>query len=876
LKFVFSLLFILISFAGFGQKLTLNGKVTTGGQPLAYATLQLKTADSTILSYTNSDTNGLFVLEANLGGAKFIYLIASYIGLKTDTLKLESSTFNGNVISHNFELLDDPKQLEQINIKAEKPTVAIHNDTTSFNVAKLTTAEDKNIESVIRKMPGMSVSKDGTITYNQQKITKVLLEGDDMTGENYKTITQNLKPQLVEQVQAIENYIEDDLLNGIISSDEVVLNLKLKNNKSILGSADLAVGINKRNDVSANVVSLYKRIKAFSYISNNNTGKYQEDLLSLNSKTAYNNSNGKLINHAIGDTNPFDNNNFRLNNTLSGSLSAVSHANKNLKLTFGAYAIRNKLSDERSNTQIFLGPEPITTEDRETRSSNDKNYQIELGVQQRIGRASSLSSAISYTFKPSTYASLDTSFFNAETENLVNQSQEDKVKSFKGEISYVQKANASTAFVATMTTLNQKIEQSYGSISDLYSQIPLFNGAKNLLQNASNTLNTVTVDAQLLKKSGYNYFYLNGGGNIKQTQTFTNLYRVDNFNQTLLGEDFQNDVVTDSRLLYLAAKYTFDNKIIKVQGLLRGNIKHISVYEQDSTYFYLQPELNITAKLSDYQQLSLNYKIQNTSTDDFDYYKNSLVTDVRNINTGLDRIYYFNSHIIRAYYNNRSFSDKYFSFQLSGNASYSASGFLTANYFDNTLFYTQLDFYKGIKKLGGNAVFQKFIPVISTDFTLNFGRSKTNYYASISNQINNYTNFNNAFDFKLSTGFKFPLNFSGQFQYIKDATYLADNRINNNIVRKYSAASRIKFGGGLTQLVSFDLYQLNKTNYHILNSELIYQPKNTRLKYSIIGKNLFDVKTLVNNYVSNVVKSTSSASLLGRYVMFNLSLAIGQ
>jgi hypothetical protein len=192
------------------------------------------------------------------------------------------------------------------------------------------------------------------------------------------------------------------------------------------------------------------------------------------------------------------------------------------------------------------------------------------------------------------------------------------------------------------------------------------------------------------------------------------------------------------------------------------------------------------------------------------------------------------------------------------------------------LFYTKLAFYKGIRKLGGNAVFQKFIPVISTDFTLNFGRSKTNYYASISNQINNYTNFNNAFDFKLSTGFKFPLNFSGQFQYIKDATYLADNKINNNIVRKYSAASRIKFGSGLTQLVSFDLYQLNKTNYHILNSELIYQPKNTRLKYSIIGKNLFDVKTLVNNYVSNVVKSTSSASLLGRYVMFNLSLAIGQ
>jgi len=875
LKFVFPLLFILLSFAAFGQKVTLNGKVSTGGQPLAYATLQLKTADSTLLSYTNSNTDGRFVLEANLAGSKFAYLTASYIGLKTDTLKLESGSLNGNAISHNFELVDDPKQLDQINIKSEKPTVTIHNDTTSYNVAKLTTAEDKNIESVIRKMPGMSVSKDGTISYNQQKINRVLLEGDDMTGENYKTITQNLKPQLVEQVQAIENYIEDDLLNGIISSDEVVLNLKLKNKKSILGSADLGFGLNERNDVSANVVSLYKSIKAFSYISNNNTGKYQEDLLSLNNKTAYN-SNGKLINHAIGDTNPFDSNNFRLNNTLSGSLSAVSHANKNLKLTLGMYAIRNKLFDERSNTQVFFGPEPVTTEDRETRSSNDKNYQIELGAQQRTGKASRLSTALSYTFKPSSYTSVDTSFFNNETENLVNQSQDDQVKSFKGEISYVQKANASTAFVATVRTLNEKTEQSYGSVSDLYSQIPLFKGAKNLLQNAANTLNTVTVDAQLLKKSGYNYFYLNGGGNIRETQTFTNLYRIDNSTQTLFGKDFQNDVVTNSRLLYLAAKYTFDNKVIKVQGLLRGNIKRISVYRQDSTYFYVQPELNINAKLSDYQQLSLSYKIQNTSSDDFDYYKNSLLTDVRNINRGLDRIYYFYTHVIRAYYNNKSFSDKYFSFQLSGNGSYSASGFLTTNYFDNTFFYTQMAFYKGIKKLGGNAVFQKFVPVISTDFTLNFGLSKTNYYASVGNQISNYTNFNKALDFKLSTGFEFPLNFSGQFQYIGDATYITDDKINNNIVSKYSVASRIKFGGGLTQLVSFDLYQLNKTNYYILNSELIYQPKNTRFTYSITGKNLFDVKTQVNNYVSNVVKSTSSASLLGRHILFNLSFAIGQ
>lgn len=876
MKFILPLLFTLIPFSAFGQKITVNGKVYTGGQPLPYATLQLKTVEGVVLSFVSTNNDGRFVLEADLATAKSVLLIASYIGLKTDTLKIESTAFNGAPVTRDFNLRDDPQQLDQINIKAEQPVATVHNDTTKFNVAKLTTDEDKNIESVIKKMPGMSVSKDGTISYNQQKITKVLMEGDDMTGENYKTITQNMKPQLVEEVQAIENYVENDLLNGIISSDEVVLNLKLKNKKSILGSADLGLGSNNRNDISATVVSLYKRIKAFSYVSNNNTGKYQEDLLSLNNKGAYSNSNGKLINHTIGDTNPFDNNHFRLNKTISGSFSAVSHANKNLKLTLGVYAIRNKLFDERANTQLFFGPEPITTEDRETRSSNDRNYQVEVGAQQKIGSSSRLSTALSYTYKPSTYGSIDTSFFNSKSENLVNQYQLDNVKTFKGQLSYVQKTNASTAFVATVSSLHQQIGQSYNSISDLYAQMPLFNGAINLLQNADNTLNTVLFDTQLLKKSGRSYFYLNGGGNVKQTHTFTNLYRIDDSIETPFGQDFQNDVLTNSQLVYVAAKYTFDKKVIKVQGLLRGNVKHIRVFDQDSTYVYLQPELNIVAKLTDHQQLSLSYKVQNTSSDDFDYYKNKLVTDVRNINTGLDRIYYFNTHLIRAYYNNKSFSDQYFSFELSGNGSYSASGFLTSNYFDNAFYYTQLGFYKGIKKLGGNAVLQKFIPLISTDFTLNLSTAHTNYYASINNQVNNYINRNKAFDFKLSTGFQFPVNFSGQFQYIEDANYLAGNQINDNRVYKYSAATRIKFAKGLTQLVSFDLYKLNNSSYHILNAELIYQPKNARIKYSITGKNLLDVKTLVNNYVSNVVKSTSTASLLGRYVMLNLSVSIGQ
>jgi hypothetical protein len=298
------------------------------------------------------------------------------------------------------------------------------------------------------------------------------------------------------------------------------------------------------------------------------------------------------------------------------------------------------------------------------------------------------------------------------------------------------------------------------------------------------------------------------------------------------------------------------------------------VYDQDISFLVLQPEFLFSTKISESQTLRFLYVLENKTPNSLEYYKNSILTDVRNISTGLSQVNRFSTQRFELGYINNSFSNNFFTFQANANAQYSPLGFLTRNFFDNTLYYSQRSIYKGVKSFQGNLLLQKFIPDISTNVSLDLSTSKSKYYAAIGQAINPYSDINHSLSVTLSTGFKMPVNFASEFRYLKNSTLLADEQINVNNSFKYSLMAKSKLGKRLFHVVSYDLYRLNTRNYQILNSELLYQPQKSLLTYSIQGRNLLDVKTFVNTYISNIVQSTSSTSLLGGYVLLKVSLAI--
>lgn len=871
----FPYLIVIFSFvlaAANAQNLKIGGKVNDNrGQGVVSATLQLKDARTlNVLAYTFSDHNGFYGLSANIKPGQSIYLIVSCLGFKRDTLMISDNKTVGK--QYDFQLKNDENQLSEITIKAAKPAIQIVNDTTKYTVSAFTTPENKSLEEVIRKLPGMEVTKDGTIYYKQKQISKVLLEGDDLTGNNYKSITQNLKPGLVDEVQAIEHWVEDDLLKGIINSDDIVLNLTLKDKRKqkIIGSSDLAYGTNKRNDLAANMITFVKNVKAYAFIRNNNIGVSQEDIFKITGANKLLLSDGKLITHQIYPYTPFDGNALALNNTLSGSLNSIIRLSTNFKVSTSLYALRNKLSAASDLTNIYYEPINTVTSNQQQQETNHQQYQADINTDYLINNKSRFTSKFTYKFRPQDFTANALSTYNNVKGDVVRQFQHDRLNNYNLDLKYTLKSSANAALIISSSLVKDKIDQQYHVNSTLYSSLTLFNNASDLNQTSGTSYLLAKADIQALKKAGRNYFYSNIGAEYNQTQLNTNL--LDNQSGNTITGFLNNNQFTTSKL-YLTEKYTYDNKSLLFYTMVRASLVK-QQYVTDSTFIAIEPEIGLRLGLTQFQSLTLRYNYKNTLANPVDYYSQPILADLRSIITGLNQPYNFGEHSINLYYSNSEFNDKYLTLNLNGRAQFMDGGFITDNFFSNTIYYTQKAPYKGGRNFSGNAGLQKFIPLLFSKISLAYAPSYSTYYGKTNGIVNNFSSLTNVITTSAGTGFKLPVNFTLEFQYQNTKTRLEKNLINTLSSYKYGIVSRYQITKTLFNLIDFSRYKVSNTNYNLLNTQIQYTPSKGIFSFAVYGKNLTNIKSITNFYVSNVGESSSNSSILGRYILGSVSVSI--
>ena len=148
----------------------------------------------------------------------------------------------------------------------------------TYNIEKYKDPTDKKVQDVLKRLPGIEVNeKSGEIKYKGKSVETVTLDGDNLFGYNYSLGTKNINIDMLEQVQAIDNYSENPLLKGIEGGEKVSLNLKLKKGKTdYSGNIDFGLGINNDlnllNNSNANILGISKNYKSFGIVSYNNIG----------------------------------------------------------------------------------------------------------------------------------------------------------------------------------------------------------------------------------------------------------------------------------------------------------------------------------------------------------------------------------------------------------------------------------------------------------------------------------------------------------------------------------------------------------------------------------------------------------------------------
>jgi hypothetical protein len=859
----------------FAQNVKISGSIRYGNQSLTSASIQLKTfKEQDLLFYGFSDEEGNYSILGELDRSDKFLLIAAFIGYKKDTIIVNrNELIVQGYYKHNFNLTEDKKQLDEIYIKAPV-AVQVDNDTTTYNVQKFTSPEDRNLESVIKKMPGMDVNKDGTIFFKGKKISKVLLEGDDLTGEGYKAITKNLKPEFVEEVQALEHYVEDDLLKGIINSDDIVLNLKVKNKKArkIVGSVDGGLGTNERRQLSANLISFIDKTKAFAFANHNNlNSEANSNILDLVDENRKFTGNNQIIRHEIGTYNPFDNQLFNINNTTQGSLNAVTRVSDKFKINYSLFYSWSKLLGQTSIQNAYFPPNAVYTENNDSRTSLDKTFKADFNADYLVKNNARFVAKFTYKQEPKNFNSSAFSIYNSIAGDSVLQNQADLNRTLNGLLKYTIKANKRTAYLFSARILADDVNQNYLVNSNLYNSIPIFNGSNSLLQEVNNQNFKLKADAEVLKRYNNSFLYFNLGNEINQFRINSNLLDA---NQISIASDYLNNNLFKMNQTYLTSKYVYDNQLVKVIAQLKSTLQFLKNMGKDSTYYIFEPNITFSYKLSQIQNISLTYNYRNNNPQPIEYFKNYILTDIRNFSSGLTNFYNYNTHSVNLGYGFNDFANSYFNLNFSLNGSYSKYGFLYTNFFDNTLNYSEKQPYKGIKTLNANINAKKFIPFLSLSLTVSYAPSVTSYFSQFGNGAKKYTALNQSLNTKINTGFNLLINFGLGTDLLLSRTKSEGNSIAKSNAYKYSFEYRYKISTKIFNYSSYNIYRMNNQNFNLIDTEFQYNPIKGNFKYSLQGKNLANLKAFTNLNITENYTSNYSSSVLGRYIIFNVSMSI--
>jgi len=208
-------------------KLTL--KDSRSSKPVSWASVYLIPAgDTTITHFALSDDKGDVLLK-DVPVGKY-ELNAEIIGYnphkKTYAIKAHWDAYDLGIIKMD----ENPEFLDAASISAIGNPVIVKKDTIEFNASSFSVSENAMLEDLLKKMPGMEVGEDGTVTLNGEKIDKIAVGGKTFFFNDPTAALKNLPAKIVDKIKVVDKTKDEAAGSGVVTKDEKekVMDVELK------------------------------------------------------------------------------------------------------------------------------------------------------------------------------------------------------------------------------------------------------------------------------------------------------------------------------------------------------------------------------------------------------------------------------------------------------------------------------------------------------------------------------------------------------------------------------------------------------------------------------------------------------------------------
>ena len=210
---------------------SIKGRIADNdGEPLPGTAVQIVSLpDTTRQGYQMADDEGNFSFS-NLKPGKYV-LIASMTGMDDIGKDLVIKDSSQNINLGTITLTDNSVTLKEAVVTAIKAAVVAKQDTIEFNAGSFHTTPNATVNDLLKKLPGVEVGSDGSITSNGKTITKILVDGKEFFGDDPQMATKNLPSNMVDKVQVVDRKSDLARLTGVDDGEEeTIINLTVKKN----------------------------------------------------------------------------------------------------------------------------------------------------------------------------------------------------------------------------------------------------------------------------------------------------------------------------------------------------------------------------------------------------------------------------------------------------------------------------------------------------------------------------------------------------------------------------------------------------------------------------------------------------------------------
>lgn len=216
-----------ISFAVTAQdrKVTVVLQDSSTGEPVAYATVSLTKEGATSASkYALTDDKGRAELTKVQSGTYTFK--AELLGYKECAKKI---TVKETMDLGTVKMDQDKQVLDAASVSATGNPIVIKKDTIEYSASSFKTTDNDMLEDLLKKLPGVEVSSDGSVTANGQTISKITIDGKTFFLDDPQLASKNIPAKIVEKVKVVQKKSDQAQFTGIDDGqEETVIDLSIQ------------------------------------------------------------------------------------------------------------------------------------------------------------------------------------------------------------------------------------------------------------------------------------------------------------------------------------------------------------------------------------------------------------------------------------------------------------------------------------------------------------------------------------------------------------------------------------------------------------------------------------------------------------------------